>query len=63
MTTSMLSSVKGMKMLGFSEETEDLIRQLRHQEMQMARKVRWMMVIYNASGQSSSCCPNAVCVD
>ncbi|KAK0390693.1 hypothetical protein NLU13_0196 [Sarocladium strictum] len=51
-TTSMLSSVKGMKMMGFTEETESLIDQLRIEELKMAKRVRWMMVAYNASANA-----------
>ena len=50
MTTSALSSIKGMKMLGFATETESLIQGLRARELDMGNKVRWMMVAYNASG-------------
>jgi len=50
LTTSALSSVKGMKMLGFTRDTDTLIQGLRAQELEMAKKVRWMMVAYNASG-------------
>jgi len=37
-------------MLGLSRETEVLLQKLRAQELEMAKKVRWMMVAYNASG-------------
>ncbi|PNP80349.1 hypothetical protein FNYG_05948 [Fusarium nygamai] len=41
-----------MKMLGFSSETEALLQRLRAQELNMAKKVRWMMVAYNASANA-----------
>ncbi|KAH7255182.1 P-loop containing nucleoside triphosphate hydrolase protein [Fusarium redolens] len=52
LTASALSSVKVMKMLGFSTETEALLQRLRAQELDMAKKVRWMMVAYNASANA-----------
>jgi hypothetical protein len=53
MTTSMLASMKSLKMLGVTAYTESLIQNLRLRELDMASKVRWMMVAYNASGMSS----------
>jgi ATP-binding cassette subfamily C (CFTR/MRP) protein 1 len=53
MTTSMLASMKSLKMLGVTIYTESLVHSLRLQELDMARKVRWMMVAYNASGMLS----------
>lgn len=53
LTTSALSSIKGMKMLGFDKNTKSLLHDLRKQELAKARKVRWMMVAFNASGVSS----------
>lgn len=50
LTASAISSMKVMKMLGLSRQTEVLIQKLRAQELEMAKKVRWMMVAYNASG-------------
>ncbi|KAL6862008.1 P-loop containing nucleoside triphosphate hydrolase protein [Trichoderma novae-zelandiae] len=52
MTTSMLSSMKSLKMLGVAPYTENLIRNLRLQELAMAKRVRWMMVAYNASANA-----------
>lgn len=49
-TTSMLSSMKSLKMLGAATHTESLVQDLRLQELNAAKKVRWMMVAYNASG-------------
>jgi hypothetical protein len=53
LTASALSSMKVMKMLGLTRQTEALLQKLRAQELEMARKVRWMMVAYNASGECS----------
>lgn len=52
MTSSMLSSVKSLKMLGMIAYIETFIQNLRLQELEMSKKVRWMMVAYNASGMS-----------
>ncbi|EWY89932.1 hypothetical protein FOYG_07576 [Fusarium oxysporum NRRL 32931] len=52
LTASALSSMKVMKMLGLSRETEVLLQKLRAQELEMAKKVRWMMVAYNASANA-----------
>ncbi|KAK2012789.1 P-loop containing nucleoside triphosphate hydrolase protein [Colletotrichum eremochloae] len=52
MTTSMLASMKSLKMLGVSSYTESLIQNLRHEELNAAKKVRWMMVAYNASANA-----------
>ncbi|GJC81629.1 ABC transporter atnG [Colletotrichum liriopes] len=52
MTTSMLSSMKSLKMLGMASYTESLVQKLRFQELQMSKKVRWMMVAYNASANA-----------
>ncbi|WJG35266.1 P-loop containing nucleoside triphosphate hydrolase protein [Fusarium oxysporum Fo47] len=52
LTASTLSSMKVMKMLGLSRETEVLLQKLRAQELEMAKKVRWMMVAYNASANA-----------
>jgi ATP-binding cassette subfamily C (CFTR/MRP) protein 1 len=50
MTSSMLSSIKGLKMLGITQQVESLLQTMRIHEIEMAKKVRWMMVAYNASG-------------
>ncbi|KAK1995506.1 P-loop containing nucleoside triphosphate hydrolase protein [Colletotrichum falcatum] len=52
MTISMLASMKSLKMLGVSSYTESLIQSLRHEELSTAKKVRWMMVAYNASANA-----------
>ncbi|SCV28572.1 related to multidrug resistance protein [Fusarium fujikuroi] len=52
LTASAISSMKVMKMLGTSRQTEVLIQKLRAQELEMAKKVRWMMVAYNASANA-----------
>ncbi|KAH8757146.1 P-loop containing nucleoside triphosphate hydrolase protein, partial [Hyaloscypha sp. PMI_1271] len=52
MTTSMLASMKSLKMLGVTTYTESLVHTLRLRELDMAKKVRWMMVAYNASANA-----------
>lgn len=56
MTTSMVNSLKSLKMLGITAYVESLIHKLRLQELDMAKRVRWMMVAYNASGMLFTCC-------
>lgn len=53
MITSMLSSTKSMKMLGLTESMKSKITALRNEEIQTSKKLRWMMVAYNASGEIS----------
>ncbi|KAI0133901.1 ABC transporter [Xylariales sp. AK1849] len=52
MTSSMLSSMKSLKMLGVTAYTESMVNFLRLQELDMSSKVRWMMVAYNASANA-----------
>lgn len=51
MTSSVLSSAKTVKMLGMQQAVEKQILELRKDETDKAARVRWIMVIYNASGQ------------
>lgn len=60
LTTSMLGSVKSLKMLGVTTYTESLIQSLRLKELDMAKQVRWMMVAYNASGKFLVWLPGSV---
>ncbi|TEA20925.1 ABC transporter atnG [Colletotrichum sidae] len=52
MTSSMISSMKSLKMQGIISYTESLVQTLRLEELGMAQKVRWMMVAYNASANA-----------
>ncbi|TDZ49871.1 ABC transporter gloK [Colletotrichum trifolii] len=52
MTSSMISSMKSLKMQGITPYTESLVQTLRLKELGMAQKVRWMMVAYNASANA-----------
>jgi hypothetical protein len=49
----MLGGIKNAKMLGMQKTVQDYILNLRHYEMKMAERVRWMMALYNASGRSN----------
>lgn len=49
----MLGSIKTIKMLGLQSIVEKHILGLRQEELDKAQRVRWIMVIYNASGTSS----------
>lgn len=51
MITSMLSSAKSMKMLGLTEAMKSKITALRDEEIKTSKRLRWMMVAYNASGE------------
>ncbi|KAF3012251.1 hypothetical protein E8E14_011229 [Neopestalotiopsis sp. 37M] len=52
MITSMLGSMKSLKMIGVTTYTQSVIHALRLRELDMAKKVRWMMVAYNASANA-----------
>ncbi|TDZ30378.1 ABC transporter atnG [Colletotrichum spinosum] len=52
MTSSMISSMKSLKMQGITSYTESLVQTLRLEELGIAQKVRWMMVAYNASANA-----------
>ncbi|KAI9742905.1 MAG: hypothetical protein M1818_003634 [Claussenomyces sp. TS43310] len=52
MTSSMLSSIKGLKMLGMTKPVESLLQNLRIHEIEIAKRVRWIMVAYNASANA-----------
>lgn len=53
-TSSTLGAMKNIKMLGMQQPVADHIEDLRRQEMNAAKGVRWLMVAYNASGELSS---------
>ncbi|KAE8154272.1 putative ABC transporter [Aspergillus avenaceus] len=48
-TAAMLRSIKSMKMLGISAYVEQLITGLREREIRESKRLRWVMVAYNAS--------------
>jgi ABC-type multidrug transport system fused ATPase/permease subunit len=52
-TSAVLGSMRDVKMLGMQDAAEENILRLRREEMDRARRVRWMMVVYNASGELS----------
>lgn len=51
-TSSMLGSMKVIKMLGLQNCVANLTRRLPEEELNTASRVRWVMVFYNASGLS-----------
>ncbi|KAK3903084.1 ABC transporter type 1, transmembrane domain-containing protein [Staphylotrichum tortipilum] len=51
-TSSMLSSMKVIKMLGLQHCLANSTRRLRKKELEMASRVRWIMVYYNASANA-----------
>ncbi|KAE8142964.1 P-loop containing nucleoside triphosphate hydrolase protein [Aspergillus pseudotamarii] len=51
-TTSLLQSVKSMKMLGISESVKTLLFGLRAKEIQASIRLRWVMFAYNASANA-----------
>ncbi|TVY57487.1 ABC transporter FUM19 [Lachnellula cervina] len=51
-TSSMLSAMKTVKMLGFQHYLSNRIRELRKEELFAASKLRWLMVYYNASANA-----------
>lgn len=55
-TSSMLGAMKNIKMLGMQQTVADHVENLRQQEMNAAKGVRWLMVAYNASGKLSYSC-------
>ncbi|CAN8101311.1 unnamed protein product [Discula destructiva] len=51
-TSSMLGAMKNIKMLGMQETVANHVEDLRRQEMDAAKGVRWLMVAYNASANA-----------
>ncbi|TVY42741.1 ABC transporter [Lachnellula subtilissima] len=51
-TSSMLSAMKTIKMLGFQQHLSNRIQELRKEELYAASKLRWLMVYYNASANA-----------
>jgi ATP-binding cassette subfamily C (CFTR/MRP) protein 1 len=50
MTSSMLSSMKSLKMMGLSDEIYENIQSQRIKEMEFVKRFRWMIVLLNAIG-------------
>jgi ATP-binding cassette, subfamily C (CFTR/MRP), member 1 len=51
-TSSVLSAMKVIKMLGIQPNLTNRIQELRKGELSVASKLRWVRVYYNASGLS-----------
>lgn len=58
MTATILGSTKSMKMLGMAETVTSNIEGLRDNEIEMSKRLRWMNVVYNASGQFTEAMTN-----
>ncbi|KAH7034680.1 ABC transporter-like protein [Microdochium trichocladiopsis] len=52
LTSSMISNIKSIKMLGMQSSMVQYIEKSRLHELKMASKVRWLMVAYNASANA-----------
>ncbi|CAK7229469.1 hypothetical protein SCUCBS95973_007233 [Sporothrix curviconia] len=52
MTSSVLGAIKSVKMLGIQTAAEDLILHLRERELNAAKDVRWLNVLYNSSANA-----------
>src|SRR5689334_22144890 len=49
-TSSLLSALKMVKMLGLQNSLTNRVQEYRQKELEAASKLRWVMVYYNASG-------------
>lgn len=49
-TTSVLSGIKSLKMMGIEDAMQSLISQLREKELRLSERLRRILVAYNASG-------------
>ena len=50
MTTSLLGFAKSIKMLGMANQIASKLQGLREHEIGMSKRLRWLKVAYNASG-------------
>ncbi|PIG88393.1 multidrug resistance protein [Aspergillus arachidicola] len=50
--TSVLAGAKSVKMLGLEDAISSLISELRSREISLSKKMRWIMVAYNASANA-----------
>jgi ATP-binding cassette subfamily C (CFTR/MRP) protein 1 len=51
MTSSMLGSMKGLKMMGLSDAMETSVQSQRVREVDLAKRFRWMVVLLNMIGK------------
>ncbi|TGO29604.1 hypothetical protein BPAE_0013g00560 [Botrytis paeoniae] len=51
-TSSLISSMKVVKMIGLQHNLTNRVQQLRKEELWVASKLRWVMVYYNASANA-----------
>ncbi|EHA21730.1 hypothetical protein ASPNIDRAFT_138704, partial [Aspergillus niger ATCC 1015] len=50
--TSVLGGIKSLKMMGMEDAGQSRISQLREKELRLSERLRWILVIYNASANS-----------
>lgn len=51
MTASMLASIKSLKIMGLSEFIQQSIQAQRLQELDLVKKLRWIIVLLNMIGE------------
>ncbi|PYH88863.1 putative ATP-binding cassette transporter [Aspergillus ellipticus CBS 707.79] len=51
-TSSALGGIKSLKMMGMEDPMQSQISDLREQELRMSKRLRWIMVAYNASANA-----------
>ncbi|GLA07296.1 hypothetical protein AnigIFM60653_008527 [Aspergillus niger] len=50
--TSVLGGIKSLKMMGMEDAGQSRISQLREKELRLSERLRWILVVYNASANS-----------
>ncbi|RDK38396.1 hypothetical protein M752DRAFT_286421 [Aspergillus phoenicis ATCC 13157] len=50
--TSVLGGIKSLKMMGMEDAGQSRISQLREKELHLSERLRWILVVYNASANS-----------
>lgn len=50
-TSSMLSQIKGIKMMGLTDFIHELVRELRVDELKLSMKFRWLLIHLNTLGE------------
>lgn len=51
-TTAAIEGIKSLKMMGMDDAIQSQVLHLRSNEIEMSKRLRWIMVAYNASGMS-----------
>lgn len=52
MTSSMLGSVKSLKMMGLSETVENSIQEQRREEIRVSNDLRWLITLFSIAANS-----------